>query len=223
MLNLFYISVEARCTLLQSDAERMAACIRSEYRMQLEKLPKKIRNMTVSDFFQQHAGIDLQLPELSALAQKYQNSSEHVAEEDASVRTPLKVVTNANGTSTVMRSTRTKSRVEPSDNQRKRAAAEVEEAPAENTRATRRTAKTQAVVNTPAATNGKTQGIVAQTPGFCRELPFTPAHHGAGTVLRLPKRGESIFSMRGSPVAVVSSDASAQVRSVFGSVPAQLH
>ncbi len=179
--------------------------------MQLEKLPKKIRNMAVSDFFQQ-AGIELQLPELSALAQKYQNSSEQRAEEDAPVRTPLKVVTNANGTSTVMRSTHTKSRVEPSDNQRKRAAAEVEEAPVENARATRRTAKAQAVVNTPAATNGKTHSVVAQTPGFCRELPFTPAHHGAGTVLRLPKRGESIFSMRGSPVAVVSSDASAQVR-----------
>ena len=179
--------------------------------MQLEKLPKKIRNMTVQEFFQQHGGSDLQVPELRALAMKYSQTSAAVVEE-APVRTPLKVVTNANGTATVLRSTRSKPRIESTDNQRKRGAAEVEEAPAETTRTTRRTAKTQAVVNTPAVAAGKSQGIIAQTPGFCRELPFTPAHpNGAGTVLRLPKRGESIFSMRGSPVAVVSSDAAAQV------------
>ena len=177
--------------------------------MQLEKLPKKIRNMTVQEFFQQHGGTDLQVPELSALAEKYRPTSD-IAPDDAPVRTPLKVVTNANGTSTVLRSTRSKPRTE-CDNQRKRGAAEVEDVPAETTRATRRTAKAQAVVNTPAV-NGKSQGIVAQTPSICKELPFTPAHaNGAGTILRLPRRGESIFSMRGSPVAVVSSDASAQV------------
>jgi hypothetical protein len=204
--------VESRCTLLQSDAERMATCIRSEYRMQMEKLPKKVRNMTVREFFQQIGESELQVPELQALAVKYSQPAPVVAEE-VPVRTPLKVVTNANGTSTVLRSTRSKPRIESNDNHRKRGAAEVEEpAPAETTRTTRRTAKTQAVLNTPAVANGKTQGIVAQTPAFCRELPFTPAHpNGAGTVLRLPRRGESIFSMRGSPVAVVNSDAAAQV------------
>ena len=41
--------------MLQSEAERLAKTIRSEYAVQIQKLPKKVREMTVAEFFTQNA------------------------------------------------------------------------------------------------------------------------------------------------------------------------
>jgi hypothetical protein len=62
--------VQMHSTALKSDAERITTCIQSEYQMQMEKLPMKVRNMTVQEFIQQigvfwhykpHSATDLQM------------------------------------------------------------------------------------------------------------------------------------------------------------------
>jgi hypothetical protein len=208
--------------MLQSDAERMASWVRSEYKMLLEKLPKKVRGMTVAEFFTQNTPeSEIGIPELKALAEKYQTSDQNSAsnnEEDMSTRTPFKVVSNANGSTTVLRSTRAVKNTSVLKSTTKRPAPSDQEDTAPRT--TRRTTRAQSIVaSTPAASRGG--GIIAQTPAFAAGLPFTPAHQqGAkpmGTCLRLPKRGESIMSTNGAAIGTFDNDATAQVGSVEGS------
>lgn len=205
--------------MLQSDAERMASWVRSEYKMLLEKLPKKVRAMKVEEFFSQNASeaTELGVPALQALAAKYQTSEvdKNADDEKAmSTRTPFKVVANPNGTSTVLRSTRAAKNASVMKSAAKRPAPSDQEDAAPRT--TRRATRTQSIVqSTPAPTKGG--GIVAQTPAFAAGLPFTPAHHSQGvapmaTCLRLPKRGESIMSTNGTNIGTFESDATAQVR-----------
>jgi hypothetical protein len=216
------LEVESKCQSLQSDAERMVSFVRSQFKCQLAKLPKKITSMKVSEFFAKTgaAGAELEVPELRMLAEKFHMFAEggdmemKDADEAESIlpeRVPLMVVSNnADGSKTVLRSTRKTAK--PSS-----IIAPAEEGAPRNTR---RTTRTQSIVGaTPAAK--PSAGIIAQTPAFNVNLPYTPAvgHHQSimggtaapSTCLRLPRRGESILSSRGSPLASMKSDASAQM------------
>ena len=170
------------------------------------------------------AADEMEVPELRALATKYHSAGEDTEMSEAAAsagvasgqsRAPLMVVTNDNGTKTVLRSTRkaamTSSVMPPTE----------DAAP----RTTRRTTRTQSITAATPAANKNGHGLVAQTPKFNPDLPYTPAvgHHasvmgggaaaGAGlsTCLRLPRRGESILSSRGSPIMDMKSDATAQM------------
>eukprot|EP00960_Hanusia_phi_P073577 768042-Hanusia_phi.AAC.8 len=189
----------------------MASWVKSEYKMLLEKLPKKVRGMTVSEFFSQ-GGIsssDVQLAELQHLIHTFGGSdSAKVDEPDLPPQTPFRVINNPNGSTTVLRTTRRTckiSNISDSDGGKS-----VENDPAPRT--TRRTTRQNHITATPAAGTSK----VPQTPIFNSALPFTPAgQHGGGgpglaTCMRLPKRGESILSSRGSPLSTMNSDATAQ-------------
>ena len=216
------LEVEAKCQSLQSDTERMISSLRAQFKMQLAKLPKKIQQMTVADFFAATgaAGAELEVPELRELADKYGATGERcdreVKEPAQSARKPLVVVNNDNGTKTVLRSTRKAARtgasILPQQQQQP-------DAPMSTRRATRATG----IVAATPAPSSKTSSIVAQTPAFNPNLPYTPAvnQKGAGIVgslapstsLRLPRRGESIMvsSMHGDKELVMDSDASAQM------------
>ena len=73
------LEVEAKCQSLQSDTERMISSLRAQFKMQLAKLPKKIQQMTVADFFAATgaAGAELEVPELRELADKYGQTARH--------------------------------------------------------------------------------------------------------------------------------------------------
>ena len=170
------------------------------------------------------AADEMEVPELRELATKYHSAggdtemSEAAASAGAASgqsRAPLMVVNNDNGTKTVLRSTR------------KAAMPSSIMPPTEDAapRTTRRTTRTQSITAATPAANKTGHGFVAQTPKFNPDLPYTPAvgHHasvmgggpaaGAGlsTCLRLPRRGESILSSRGSPIMDMKSDATAQM------------
>lgn len=91
---------------------------------------------------------------------------------------------------------------------RKRIATEAPEDPAPRT--SRRATKASGIM-------GSTAAAVHATPmQLHKDLPFTPAAHKGhpsvmGTCMRLPRRGESIMSSRGSPMGVRETDAAAYV------------
>jgi len=266
--------------MLQSEAERLAKTIRSEYAVQIQKLPKKVREMTVAEFFTQNAAYakDLETDDLKALAAEFASTTAAAPPKEVEgmpTRTPFKVVQNQNGSQTVLRSTRLQSKFASVTSAVKRKPDEEEVFMAPRT--TRRMTKNSQVLATPI---GKGSAAVAQTPMLRPDLPCTPAnnqHGGLGLappgtslrfvlpplaahhraphelslqgplrssalgrackwctageryvsrrshcvcvcvcacvrVCRLPKRGESIMSARGSPGKVLTSDAKAQVQ-----------
>mmetsp|Transcript_14069 Transcript_14069/g.32578 ORF Transcript_14069/g.32578 Transcript_14069/m.32578 type:complete len:317 (+) Transcript_14069:12-962(+) len=217
------VEVESRCKLLQSQAEYLAKVLKSDFNVMLAKLPKKAREMTVAEFFAQNAAYvaDLKSPDMLALAAELAASAPDAAgkeakeEEDLPARTPFKVVQNEKGVATVMRSTRAASKFSSVTSAVKRKPEESEEVQAPRT--TRRMTKTAPVLATPSG-KGSASSAVMQTPMLRADLPCTPAGAqfggplgGLSTSLRLPKRGESIFSSRGSPGKVMQTDAAAQM------------
>uniref|UniRef100_A0A6U2H2B3 Borealin N-terminal domain-containing protein n=1 Tax=Hemiselmis andersenii TaxID=464988 RepID=A0A6U2H2B3_HEMAN len=209
------VEVESRCQTLESDAQRMVSWIRSQYQMQLQKLTKKVRGTKISELFAGLPGdIDLELGELKALADKHKGAGgEAAAEEHEELvpRTPLRVISNANGSQTVLRTTRAASKTSNITGTARKRAAPEPTVDVDAPRTTRRAAKASGIMQQGGGS------AVPQTPmTFHKDLPFTPAVGSRpggvmNTVMRLPRRGESIMNARGSPVGTFDRDASAQL------------
>jgi hypothetical protein len=166
--------------MLQSEAERLAKTIRSEYAVQIQKLPKKVREMTVAEFFTQNAAYakDLETDDLKALAAEFASTTAAAPPKEVEgmpTRTPFKVVQNQNGSQTVLRSTRLQSKFASVNSAVKRKPDEEEVFTAPRT--TRRMTKNSQVLATPA---GKGSAAVAQTPMLRPDLPCTPANNQHG-------------------------------------------
>ncbi|QDZ20410.1 Nbl1/Borealin N-terminal domain-containing protein [Chloropicon primus] len=196
--------VESKCAALEAFCDEAALALRSELKIQLLKLPKKVRNMPLKEFLSKFAGdinkvildelnarwITSEGGDLSAL----ENSSAAVGQ-----RTTLRRGTRRRAApATVMATRTTRKRA------REAAASEVVEdarIPATEARATRaRTRASSMQMQTPAVS--RTQASrVPFTPVVTNSLPPDLALP-ANTVLRNPKRGEVFFSKNGSPLGM---------------------
>lgn len=186
------VEVETRCGQLSSMVEQLVAALNVHFRMQLEALPKAARAMTMKQFMAKHGG-DVSAIGDSGLREAL-SAFPVVVEPPPSTlkRAPLSV----KGTGTI-------SRIAGRSTIKKTRSA-VKKAPGVSASPpkARRTTRSQSII---AATPAK--GVVPSTPLNPR-LPKTPAVKSAA---RLPRKGDSIMSSTGSPLAEFDSDASAQI------------
>ena len=212
------LDIEAKCSALQAFAEDATLALRSELKVQLLKMPKKVRSMPLKDFLSKFAG-DINkviVDELNARFVSLENATA-TTNELRTARKGRRRGAGGGGLTTVKkgpvpatvmatRTTRKRAReatelgIEPTATQLRR-----------STRSRTRASLSAASVNNHSAVED--QVAVPKTPAVARQ-PFTPlvgnnASSGllpSDTVLRNPKRGEVFFSKNGSPLGMMCEE-----------------
>lgn len=211
----FDIEVETRLEHMRAELNRLTTEMRKALAIELIKIPRAVRNLNIGVYKTKYGGNATKVRE-EKLEQTIQEANIMPPPPPPSVRqSSRKRKPLANKTNTAAKGTekRNKSSASATASTRKssRASSVTATNDAPNTasrrssrRSSRRTLQAESmdenVCATPAVGNGA-QSRVAQTPAFDPRLPCTP-------FLRMAKRGESIMSMNGSPIALASKTAS---------------
>eukprot|EP00241_Pyramimonas_parkeae_P004834 CAMPEP_0114224566 /NCGR_PEP_ID=MMETSP0058-20121206/177_1 /TAXON_ID=36894 /ORGANISM="Pyramimonas parkeae, CCMP726" /LENGTH=373 /DNA_ID=CAMNT_0001335053 /DNA_START=209 /DNA_END=1330 /DNA_ORIENTATION=- len=235
------LEVDARCSSLKAFAQDMVAALRNEFRVQLLKLPKKVRSMPMSEFRDKYAG-DINAVLLEDINRRLGGIAANLSEREAGAGnregnanvdgSEAAVATEAEETfedaqellpTTVGRTTRKRGRPPPPVT----AAAAAPLPP----RTTRRGARGQAPTSeTPvpgAAKSARAPAAAMATPRSA--MPFTPMTGKVGfpgaapmatpgmrlTGARVPLNGETLYSQNGSPLGVGCDDVSAPTPAMY--------
>ena len=193
------MEVEAKCAALHAFCEDASLALRSELKIQLLKLPKKVRQMPLKEFLSKFAG-DINKVVLDELNARWvvdamaDDGSAEAEERAAEPRTVARRGTRRRAAPGTVMATRT-------TRKRAREAAAAPATVARSTRSRTRASSAQAMADemaTPAAPRTR-QARVPFTPIVTNAIPPGLPQD---TVLRNPKRGEVFFSKNGSPLGV---------------------
>eukprot|EP00040_Diaphanoeca_grandis_P006399 m.37292 g.37292 ORF g.37292 m.37292 type:complete len:287 (-) comp17622_c0_seq1:307-1167(-) len=182
----FDIEVESRIDGMKADVSRLTNSLRQKFAIELIKLPKRIRSMSLRTFREKYGG-DIGAVQKEEVVQKMSE----VADLPPPPSTARRSKRNHKATEPTTAVKRAKTTTEPQTASKRQSSRKVAASARKNVLQDR---NMQENFKTPMMKK-RGKNTEAATPAIDPRLLATP-------FLRMPKRGESFMSMNGSPIAV---------------------